>query len=111
MSEVCPNVGTDPLLQPATDKHLAQQTANGEDGAQLDVAAESFWSGSNRGLHENSLKHAELRTAFHRSIEGTNLMDARQRASQKALLYFVGWRGACFPSVYAHKSCSVVCLS
>ena len=47
MSKVCHNVGIEPSLQPVTDKHLVHRTANREDGAQLDVAAESFW-GSNR---------------------------------------------------------------
>ena len=47
LSEVCHNVGTEPPLQPITDEHLIHRTANREDGARLDVAAESFW-GSDR---------------------------------------------------------------
>ena len=43
MSEVCHNVGTEPSLQPITDEHLIHRTANKEDGARLDVAAENFW--------------------------------------------------------------------
>ena len=43
MSEVCHNVGTEPPLQPITDEHLIHRTANKEDGAWLDVAADSFW--------------------------------------------------------------------
>ena len=43
MSEVCNNVGTEPPLQPITDEHLIHRTANKEDGAWLDVAADSFW--------------------------------------------------------------------
>ena len=42
MSEVCHNVGTEPPLQPITDEHLIHRTASREDGAQLDVAADSF---------------------------------------------------------------------
>ena len=45
MSEVCHNVGTEPPLQPITDEHLIHRTANREDGARLDVAAERFWGG------------------------------------------------------------------
>ena len=45
MSEVCHNVGTKPPLQPITDEHLIHRTANREDGARLDVAAERFWGG------------------------------------------------------------------
>ena len=44
LSEVCHNVGTEPSLQPITDEHLIHRTANREDGARLDVAAESFWA-------------------------------------------------------------------
>ena len=40
MSEICHNVGTEPLLEPITDELLIFRTANREDGARLDVAAE-----------------------------------------------------------------------
>jgi hypothetical protein len=43
MSEVCHNVGAEPSLQPITNEHLIHRTANKEDGARLDVAADSFW--------------------------------------------------------------------
>ena len=43
LSEVCHNVGTEPPLQPITDEHLIHRTANREDGARLDVAADGFW--------------------------------------------------------------------
>ena len=43
MSKVCHNVGTEPPLQPITDELLIHHTANQEDGARLDVAADSFW--------------------------------------------------------------------
>ena len=42
LSEVCHNVGTEPPLLQVTGEHLIHQTANSEDGARLDVAAESF---------------------------------------------------------------------
>jgi hypothetical protein len=38
-----PHVGTEPSLQPITNEHLIHPTANKEDGARLDVAADSFW--------------------------------------------------------------------
>ena len=47
LSEVCHNVGTEPSLQPVTEEQLTHRTANREDGARLDIAAESFW-GSDR---------------------------------------------------------------
>ena len=45
MSEVSHNVGTEPPLQPITDEHLIHRTANREDGACLNLAAERFWAG------------------------------------------------------------------
>ena len=43
LSEVCHNVGTEPDLQPITDEQMTYRTANREDGAHLDVVAQSFW--------------------------------------------------------------------
>ena len=43
MSEVCHSVGTEPNLQPVTEEQLTHRTANREDGARLDIVAESFW--------------------------------------------------------------------
>ena len=43
MSEVCHNLGMEHPLQPITGEHLFHRTANREDGAQLDVAADGFW--------------------------------------------------------------------
>ena len=43
MTEVCHNVGIEPTLQPITDERLVHRTANRQDGARLDVAADSFW--------------------------------------------------------------------
>ena len=41
MSDVCHGVGTEPCLQPVVDEHLTHRTAR-EDGARLDIVAESF---------------------------------------------------------------------
>lgn len=43
MTEVCHGVGTEPTLQPVTEEQLTQRSANREDGARLDIAAENFW--------------------------------------------------------------------
>ncbi len=44
MSEVCPDVGIEPTLQPVTEEHFQLRTTNREDGARLDVVSQSFWS-------------------------------------------------------------------
>ena len=43
MTEVCHGIGVEPHLQPVTGEHLTYRTANREDGACLDIVAESFW--------------------------------------------------------------------
>ena len=43
LSEVCHNVEIEPHLQPVTGEQFSYRTANVEDGARLDVAAENFW--------------------------------------------------------------------
>ena len=52
LSEVCHNVGTEPSLQSITDEHLIHRTANREDGARLDVAAESFGEVTDNAPHK-----------------------------------------------------------
>ena len=42
MSEVCPNVAIEPTLQPVTNEHFSDQSANTETGACLDVRAQGF---------------------------------------------------------------------
>ena len=46
MSEVCPNVATEPILQPVTNERFFHRSANTETGACLDVRAQGFW-----GIH------------------------------------------------------------
>jgi len=48
LSEVCHNVRTEPPLQPLSGEQFHYRTANVEDGARLDVSAESFWGGDRR---------------------------------------------------------------
>ena len=43
MSEVCPNVATEPTLQPVTNERFFHRSANTENGARLDVRAQGFW--------------------------------------------------------------------
>ena len=43
LTEVCHNVGIEPPLQPLTGEHLTLRSANKEDGARLDIAADNFW--------------------------------------------------------------------
>ena len=43
LSEVCQNVRTEPPLQPLSEEQFYYCPANVEDGAWLDVSAESFW--------------------------------------------------------------------
>ena len=43
MSEVCHNVAIEPHLQPITGEILSGASANTQDGARLDVAADGFW--------------------------------------------------------------------
>ena len=43
MSEVCHNVAIEPHLQPIIGKILSGASANTQDGARLDVAADGFW--------------------------------------------------------------------
>ena len=43
MSEVCNNVSIEPHLQPITGEHLSGASANTQDGARLDIAANGLW--------------------------------------------------------------------
>ena len=43
MSEVCPDVATEPTLQPVSNEQFFHRSANTECGARLDVRAQGFW--------------------------------------------------------------------
>ena len=43
LSEVCHGVRTEPSLQPVTGEQFEHRTANREEGAWLDIVAQSFW--------------------------------------------------------------------
>ena len=48
LCEVCHNVGIEPSLQPLSGEQFHYRSANVEDGARLDVRAESFWGRDRR---------------------------------------------------------------
>ena len=43
LSEICHNISIEPTLQPLSGEQFQYRSANVEDGACLDVSAESFW--------------------------------------------------------------------
>ena len=48
LTEVCPNVATEPVLQPLSGERFPLRTANVQDDARLDIKAQDFWDRSNR---------------------------------------------------------------
>ena len=46
LTEVCHDVCTKPELQPVTSETLRGASANCQDGARLDIAANGFWGGT-----------------------------------------------------------------
>ena len=45
VSKVCSNVSVEPMLQPITGETFRGASANVQDGARLDIAADGFWGG------------------------------------------------------------------
>ena len=45
LSEVCNNIVIEPHLQPFSGETLQYKTANRDDNARLDIAANGFWGG------------------------------------------------------------------
>ena len=79
LSEVCHNVGIEPSLQSISGEHLFYRTANREDGARLDVVAESFW-GKDRQLHFSTLGFSIL---THRAIATLPLLNATNKTNSR----------------------------
>jgi hypothetical protein len=48
MTEVCPNVATEPVLQTLNGESFVHRTANTQDDARLDIKAQDFWDHSKR---------------------------------------------------------------
>ena len=92
LSEVGHNVGTEPPLQPITDEYLSYRTANREDGARLDVAAESFWASDRQRIFFDirifnpfapSYRNAPLAQDYRRNeLEKKRAYDQRVRESE-----------------------------
>ena len=84
LSEVCHNVGIEPSLQPVTGEILSYRSANREDGARLDVVAESFW-GRNR---QRAFFDVRVFNPFAQSLRNTPLPQCyRQNELQKKRAY------------------------
>ena len=47
-TEVCPNVGIEPTLQPLNGEAFNRRTTNTENNARLDIKAQNFWDNSRR---------------------------------------------------------------
>ena len=73
------NVGIDPPFQPLTGKHLALGSANREDGARLDIAADNFWGrDQNRAFFDIRVSVPSLRvTKILPSVSTTRKMSRR----------------------------------
>ena len=48
LTEVCPNVAVEPVLQPLTGEGFSLGTTNVQDDARLDIKAQDFWDHSKR---------------------------------------------------------------
>ena len=48
LTEVCPNVGIEPTLQPLNGESFPLRSTNTEEGARLDIRAQNFWDTSKR---------------------------------------------------------------
>ena len=48
LTEVCPNVAVEPVLQPLTGEGFSLRTTNVQDDARLDIKAQDFWDHSKR---------------------------------------------------------------
>ena len=68
LSKVCSDVGVEPSLQPVEGEPLQFATANGEDGAHLNVVARDFWGQNRQRVFLMSgcstLMHAQLLSSF-----------------------------------------------
>ena len=59
LTEVCNDVSIEPGLQPVPSDTLTGATANHQDGARLDIAANSFWGGN---IRENVLRRPSVQS-------------------------------------------------
>ena len=73
LMEVCPNVKTEPELQPLTGENLTYTSANRQDSARLDVRAQGFWGEQRQDAfsdvrvfnpHAPSNRHSSLEACY-----------------------------------------------
>ena len=97
LSEVCPDVGVEPALQPLDSEPLQYATANWEDGAWLYVVAQDFW-GWNRQL---ALFDIRVFNPFACSYSHSTLSRCYVVNEQENVILimntFVRWRELVFP--------------
>ena len=70
LSEVCNNVVIEPHLQPLSGETLQYKTANRDDNARLDIAANGFWG----GRFERSYFNVRILTLVTLKILHTDIM-------------------------------------
>ena len=51
LTEVCPNMGIEPMLQPLSGETYQHRSTNTEDGARLDIRAQNIWDKSQRSIY------------------------------------------------------------
>ena len=67
LTEVCHNVGTEPMLQPLSGEVLQRRSANCDDGARLDIVADNYWGNGLRAFfyvrvfHPMALSYCQTR--------------------------------------------------
>jgi hypothetical protein len=50
MTEVCPNIAIEPVLQPLNGETFRYQTSNTQDNTRLDIRTQDFWDKSKRSF-------------------------------------------------------------
>ena len=53
ITEVCPNVGIEPMLQPLSGETYHLRSTSTKDGARLDIRTQNFWDTSQRNTYFN----------------------------------------------------------
>ena len=80
-------MGTEPQLQPVTGEQLTHRIANREDGARLDVVAESFW-GNDRQNRQSTFFDVRVFNPFAPSYQNTSLAQCyRKKELEKKRAY------------------------
>ena len=85
LSETCPNVSTDPELQPLSGESLTYLTSNVQDGARLDVRAEGFWG----DRHQSAFFDVRVFNPFALSNRRHTLASCYQQHERAKRQYFI----------------------